>query len=349
MVIQRLSYRNAFYLALAFTTLLNVILLLMFFYVRNAAISSEVFEYAEIPISTRSETTHLIFNFVTTFIISFILCAMNFRLFILDIKPKTRMILVIVSTTVVTILLSYFFSSVQLYLKDLVIWSSFRATVIRDTFIGLFMLLISFLAYVFTKQQQTALENEMLIAEKMRTRYEVLKNQIDPHFLFNSLNTLNTLIKIDTDKAQQYVQQLSLVFRYTLQNKEIISLEEELRFTQAYSHLMQIRYGENLKFEYKIDPCFYSRDIIPLSLQILVENAIKHNIITAKEPLTISIVSDDKGTISVSNPIRLKTEAESGEGIGLVNLSERYRLMWHKDIEVTKNDGVFCVKIFLNK
>jgi len=158
MVIQRLSYRNAFYLALAFTTLLNVILLLMFFYVRNAAISSEVFEYAEIPISTRSETTHLIFNFVTTFIISFILCAMNFRLFILDIKPKTRMILVIVSTTVVTILLSYFFSSVQLYLKDLVIWSSFRATVIRDTFIGLFMLLISFLAYVFTKQQQTALE-----------------------------------------------------------------------------------------------------------------------------------------------------------------------------------------------
>jgi len=348
MIMQRLSYRNAFYLAFAFSMLLNVILLLMFFYVRNAAIASGAFEYAQTPISTRSEVVHLMLNFITTLIISFILCAMNFKLLKMDLKPKFRVILVVVCTIIVTMFLSYLFSSIQLYLKDFGVWSSFRAIIIRDTFIGLFMLLISLLAYVFTKQQQTALENEMLIAEKMRTRYEVLKNQVDPHFLFNSLNTLNTLVKIDADKAQQYVQQLSLVFRYTLQNKEVISLEEELKFTQAYCHLMQIRYGESLKFEYNVDPRFYNYNIIPLSLQILVENAIKHNVVAARQPLTISIVSDDKGTISVSNPIQLKKETESGEGIGLANLSERYRLMWHKDIVINQKDDIFCVEIFLN-
>ena len=348
MVMHRLTYRNAFHLALAFSIFLNVILMLMFFYVRSAAIASGAFEYQQTPISTHSEVAHLVLNFIVTLIISFTLCAMNFKLFTMDINPKTRVILVIVATIIVAMFLSNLFSSILLYFKDFGIWSSFRASIIRDTFIGFFILLISFLAYLFTKQQQTALENEILVAENMRTRYEVLKNQVDPHFLFNSLNTLNTLVKIDADKAQQYVQQLSLVFRYTLQNKVIISLEEELRFTQAYCHLMQIRYGESLRFEYNVDPQFYSRNIIPLSLQILVENAIKHNIVTTRQPLTISIVSDNKGTISVSNPIQLKKETESGEGIGLANLSERYRLMWHKDIAINQKNDIFCVEIFLN-
>ena len=349
MVIQRLSYRNAFYIALVFSILFNTILLLMFFYVRSVAISSGAFEYVQTPISTHSEIIQLATNFINTLIMSFILCAVNFKLLTIDIKRKTRVILVIAFTVILTAFLSYLFAEIQLYLRDFGIWVSLRGFIMRDIFIGLFVMLISFLMYAVTRQQQTALENEILVAENMRTRYEVLKNQVDPHFLFNSLNTLNTLIKIDADKAQQYVQELSLVFRYTLQNKEVIPLEEELKFTQAYCHLMQIRYGESLKFEYNIDPKFYSRNIIPLSLQVLIENAIKHNVITTKEPLTIRIASDDKGTISVSNPIRLKTERESGEGIGLINLSERYRLMWHKDIVISQNDGIFCVKIFLGE
>jgi LytS/YehU family sensor histidine kinase len=181
----------------------------------------------------------------------------------------------------------------------------------------------------------------------MRTRYEALKNQVDPHFLFNSLNTLNALIKIDADKAQQYVQQLSYVFRYTLQNREIISLEEELKFTHAYCHLMQIRYGDSLRFEYQVDSRFNNYTIIPLSLQTLVENAIKHNVVSAKQPLTISFATSGKGTVSVSNPIQLKKESETGEGIGLANLSERYRLMWQQGIVISQNDGIFRVEIVL--
>ena len=218
-----------------------------------------------------------------------------------------------------------------------------------NALIAIFIILHSQLNYWYQKQQQTAIENRTLIAENMRTRYEALKNQVDPHFLFNSLNTLNTLIKLDADKAQQYVQQLSFVFRYTLQNKEIISLEEELKYTQAYGHLMQIRYGDCLRFEYQIDSRFNAYSIIPLSLQTLVENAIKHNVVSARQPLTIRLVTGDNGTICVSNPIQLKKELESGEGVGLVNLSERYRLMWQKGIVITQNDGIFRVEIVLLK
>jgi LytS/YehU family sensor histidine kinase len=263
-------------------------------------------------------------------------------------RTKVRLFFQIVCSILVAIILSYLFSQILQNLSVFGINKPFiPGNIIRDVCIALFVMLISQLIFLSRKQQQTELENRTLIAENMRTRYEALKNQVDPHFLFNSLNTLNSLIKIDADKAQQYVQQLSYVFRYTLQNKEIISLEEELKFTKAYCHLMQIRYGDSLRFEYRIDPRFHSYSIIPLSLQTLVENAIKHNVVSAKQPLTISFVTGDHGTVSVSNPIQLKKESESGEGIGLVNLSERYRLMWQQGIAITQNDGIFRVEIVL--
>lgn len=203
--------------------------------------------------------------------------------------------------------------------------------------------------YLSNKQQQTALENKTLLSENMQTRYEALKNQVDPHFLFNSLNTLHSLIKIDADKAQEYVQQLSYVFRHTLQNQEVISLEEELKYTQAYCHLMQIRYGNSLQLEYKIDEHYYDYRIIPLSLQILVENAIKHNVVSNKQPLTITFATHSNDTISISNPIQLKKELEEGEGIGLTNLAERYRLMWQREISVQQDNDIFKVVIPIMK
>jgi LytS/YehU family sensor histidine kinase len=208
--------------------------------------------------------------------------------------------------------------------------------------ISVVVVLSSQLIHISQKQQKTLLENESLHTEYMRSRYEALKNQVDPHFLFNSLNTLNSLIKVDADKAQEYVQQLSFVFRYTLQNAEIITLSEELKFTKAYCHLMKIRYGDNLNFEYNVDEKLYDYLIIPLSLQTLVENAIKHNVVSKKQPLTVKI-DGFEDSIKVSNPIQLKKEAESGEKIGLVNLAERYKLMWKKDITATKTESAFEV------
>ena len=344
---QRLTYRTAFFLALSMSLLLNVFSLIMFLYVQNALVSDE---HVRPPLSFQLMMTHLIYNFIIIFILSFVLYVLNFKFFETDFQPRKRILLQIASTFAVALLLSYVFSKIQLYFNDSNPHpkAMMFGSVIRDFIIAFIVFLTSLLMYLSAKQQQTALENRTLIAENMRTRYEALKNQVDPHFLFNSLNTLHALIKIDADKAQQYVQQLSYVFRYTLQNKDIISLEEELNFTRAYCNLMQIRYGDSLQFVYQIDHRFYNYNIIPLSLQTLVENAIKHNVVTSRQPLTISFATSDKGTICVSNPIQLKKELESGEGIGLANLSERYRLMWQQEIAITQNDGIFSVEVVLN-
>ena len=339
-------YRTALVHALTLNVVLYVITLLAFLYIRSSVMPVE---YRNV-VSVHTLIVHLVVNFTETFILSYLICVMNFKLLSIEIRTKMRIVVIVICTFVVGILLSYLFSQILIYLSNYGINRPFiPGNIIRDVLIAFFVMLVSLLIHLSGKQQQIELENKTLIAENMRTRYEALKNQVDPHFLFNSLNTLNTLIKIDADKAQQYVQQLSLVFRYTLQNKEVISLEEELNFTRAYCLLMQIRYGDNLQFIYDIEPRFNNYSIIPLSLQILVENAIKHNVITAKQPLTINIVTNNNGTISVSNPIQLKKEIEPGEGIGLVNLSERYRLMWQQEVVVTRNDSIFRVEIMLNE
>ena len=339
-------YWKSFVLALTFSVVFYAIFALIFVYIRDA-----LFPEIDMPgsnLSTILFIKYLVFNFIMTLIFSFTLFVLNFKLLLLETKPAKRVVILVLCTFAAAMILSYIMSVIQIYIGGLDYFKPLiHGNIIRDLLIAAFILFTSSLSHISNKQQQTALENRTLIAENMRTRYEALKNQVDPHFLFNSLNTLNSLIKIDADKAQQYVQQLSLVFRYTLQNKEVISLEEELRFTQAYCHLMQIRYGDSLRFEYHIDSRFNNYSIIPLSLQVLVENAIKHNVLSAKQPLTVSFVTSDNGTISVSNPIQLKKEAEAGEGIGLVNLSERYRLMWQRGIVITQNDGVFCVEITL--
>jgi LytS/YehU family sensor histidine kinase len=150
---------------------------------------------------------------------------------------------------------------------------------------------------------------------------------------------------MDAGKAQEYVQQLSYVFRYTLQNKEVITLEEELKFTLAYCHLMKIRYGESLQFVQHIDEKYYHYSIVPLSLQTLVENAIKHNVVSNKQPILITFSTSERETIRVINPVQPKKDAESGESIGLSNLSERYRLLWNKEISIKNTGGVFEVEI----
>ena len=134
------------------------------------------------------------------------------------------------------------------------------------------------------------------------------------------------------------------MLRYTLQNKEVIRLEEELRCVQAYCDMMQIRYGENLKFEFKIDAKYNNFKVLPLSLQSLIENSVKHNVISSKQPLVVTVATGDD-SVSVSNPIQPKTSPEESNGIGLVNLTERYRLKWNKNVEITDDGSTFCVRL----
>ena len=220
-----------------------------------------------------------------------------------------------------------------------------RDGLVRDLSLMVIVIMATQLTRSLYERRKIAVENEMLRTENIQSRFEALKNQMDPHFLFNSMNTLQSLIETDKDKAESYIQQLSLVLRYTLQNKEVIALSEELKCVQAYCSMMQIRYGDNLKFDFQIDTKYHNFNVLPLSIQGLIENAIKHNVISAKQPLTVTISTDSEGLLKVSNPIQPKIMDEAGNGIGLANLSERYRLMWNEDVKIFDDGKHFEVTL----
>ena len=292
-----------------------------------------------------------LYVFITNIVVLYILYKFCFR----EVKKKIKKVyefwLIIGESLLITIPLSLAFSELFFLImpESQIPLSQFYITgLIKDLIILIIVLLSTFLLSTLAERQKALLENEQLIVENIRIRYEVLKNQVDPHFLFNSLNTLDGLIGVDNDKAHEFVQNISSVFRYAIGNKEIMHLEEELDFTEAYASLMKIRYGDNFQIRYNIEEKYRKYFIMPISLQLLVENAIKHNVISNKHSLIITIETTPNDTIRVLNNIQPKSEVEAGTGIGLANLTERYKLLFQKELSITQTD-VFCVEIPLIK
>ena len=200
------------------------------------------------------------------------------------------------------------------------------------------------------REKVADIENETLRTENIRSRYEALENQMDPHFLFNSLNTLKSLIDVDVNKAGDFIHQLSTVMRYTLKNEEVVTLVQELECVRSYCQMMKMRYGDNLKFEHSIDHDRYDHyHVLPLSIQGLIENAIKHNVISSKQPLTVKIFTDDDNHLIISNKIQPKIGKEEGTGIGLANLAERYRIKWDEKVEIFDDGKIFSVTLPLKE
>ena len=194
------------------------------------------------------------------------------------------------------------------------------------------------------KSRKMLLENQQLRMENVINQYEALKSQLNPHMLFNSLNTLYLLIRESPDKARHYLEELSRVMRYTLQDNEAhsVTLREEMEFVQSYMYLLQVRYEENLQFDIRIHPELMSRKLPPMALQLLVENAVKHNEISNRRPLTVSVIAEGD-TVEVSNPLQPKRGGSAGMGIGLANLAKRYQLLYKKDIIVKEENHRFAV------
>jgi sensor histidine kinase YesM len=180
-------------------------------------------------------------------------------------------------------------------------------------------------SYLFNQWKNVLLETEKLKTEKAESQYAALKSQVNPHFLFNSLNSLSSLIRVSPEKAIDFVDKFSKIYRYVLDmnDKMVVELKEELEFLQSYYFLQKIRFGNNLEIDINIDANKINEFIPPLSLQILIENAIKHNEISSEKPLKISIYIENNFLI-ISNNLQLKNTAESSTGIGLVNIKERY-------------------------
>ena len=218
---------------------------------------------------------------------------------------------------------------------------------LKCSFAVVVSLLYSRIYVLISQRQAVVVENERLKNENLTTRYNLLVGQINPHFFFNSLNSLAMLVREKHDqKALTYIDQLSYTFRYIIQNGQsmLMTLDEELKFLEAYSYLFKIRYADKLFFDIDVDEKYLGWKLPAFSLQPLIDNAVKHNSITRTKPFHISVRTEE-GLLVVSNPKVPKLEPEPSTGIGLENLRNRWNLITGSDIEIVDDGATFSVRM----
>ena len=220
---------------------------------------------------------------------------------------------------------------------------------------SLFMLAVTILyarIYILMRQRQAiVVENERLKNENLSTRYNMLVGQINPHFFFNSLNSLAMLVREgDEKRALEYIDQLSYTFRYIIQNGQShkTTLGEEIAFAEAYAYLFKIRYAEKLFFDFDIEEKYNGWLLPALSLQPLIGNAVKHNSITSKSPLHITIRTVNN-YLEIENPKKPKLDTEPSTGIGLQNLNSRWQIISGREIEIVEDESRFMVRLPLEE
>jgi two-component system LytT family sensor kinase len=205
------------------------------------------------------------------------------------------------------------------------------------------------IAFFYILWQKSSKKEQKLIEENLKYRYNTLKSQVNPHFLFNSLNILSELVYVDAKKSDSYIQTLSSIYRYVLENEEndLIDLEKEIEFVKQYFILQQVRDEGKISLEIDIDDPKGIK-IIPVSLQLLIENALKHNVISHEKPLKIRI-SLNNNYIIVSNPIQKKSILEHSTQIGLSNLKDRAKIIMVSELEISNESNNFTVKLPIQK
>jgi LytS/YehU family sensor histidine kinase len=189
-------------------------------------------------------------------------------------------------------------------------------------------------------------EVEKYKTESVQAQLQNLKDQINPHFLFNNLSVLSSLVYLDQDKAVDFINQLSKVYRYLLDNKssELVRLSEEMKFIDSYIYLLKIRFDKNIRFDLQVDKDKLNKLIPPMSVQMLVENAIKHNEVSAELPLTISITTMED-ILEVSNTFQARTHIEPSSKSGLKNIQDRYRYFTERPVVIQHDEKQFIVQI----
>ncbi|MDX1942891.1 MAG: histidine kinase [Saprospiraceae bacterium] len=200
--------------------------------------------------------------------------------------------------------------------------------------------------FFYDRWKKSMIEAERLRRENVESQLEGLRSQVNPHFLFNSLNTLIYIIPEDPQRAVRFVQMLSKVYRYILEirEKKLITLEEELKFLEAYVFLLKERFGENLRIQLNVPSSFDHFQIIPLSLQMLFENAIKHNIISAEKPLNIEVFIENQHLV-VRNNLQKKKQVMSSTKVGLENIQHRYAFFSDNEVKIDESGAFFSVHL----
>lgn len=201
--------------------------------------------------------------------------------------------------------------------------------------------------YLYRQWWATYYEAEQLKKEALQSQLDSLKAQINPHFLFNSLSTLSSLVSENPRQAERFIEELASVYRYVLQTNEqlLTTLGSELDFIRAYFHLLQMRFGRSVELNVAVDERYHALLIPPLTLQLLVENAVKHNTALPTKPLVICIYTDQANTLIVANNLRRKQNVVASNRTGLRNITAKYRLLGQPEVVIQQTDDSFQVMV----
>jgi sensor histidine kinase YesM len=221
----------------------------------------------------------------------------------------------------------------------------YKLNIIYASLINLFFHLINAILFFFREYKQQSEEAEELRRSSAQAQIQLIKSQINPHFLFNNLNVLSGMVIKDNPEANHFIEEFSKVYRYILNNqeKELVELKYELEFIQPYIFLLQKRFDTGLKIDIHIGEKYRNYHVVPAALQMLIENAIKHNIVSRNKPLHIDIHTNGNHALVVKNNLQLRQVAEPSSQIGLQNIAKRYELISGHGITITKSENEFEV------
>ncbi|MBZ5855961.1 sensor histidine kinase [Flavihumibacter profundi] len=269
-------------------------------------------------------------------------------------QTTKRMLMILLACTVITI----FLRTLNIYVYDKTLFWGYQFPLegyLHSIFVSLlFVIILGCIyeaIYYFRKWKDLAVESETLKKENLQTQLDSLKRQLSPHFLFNSLGSLSSLIEEDPRKAQEFVNEMSCVYRYLLQSNEsnLTTLRTEMEFIRAYSNMLQTRFPDGLQLQTDIKEIYLDYHIPPLTVQILLENAVKHNAVLPGNPLIVKIYTDGSDNLIVVNNLHRKTSAVPSNKMGLSNIMSKYKLLNQREIQITETENDFLVKVPLIK
>jgi two-component system LytT family sensor kinase len=308
---------------------------------------------------SENETDFTIQNFLTVWLVTFLFLIiawfLNSKLINLFFHSTKRWnlaskILIIIISNSIILSLIIILNSIRGESVNINRETNFILLFIRGSVSIAMIYLIQYMLNLNARNQSVSMQNQMLKTENIRAQFEILKQQISPHFLFNSLSTLRSMIRSSNKNAENFVIKLSDIYRLLLLNKEkdTVSLKDELELIDDYSFLLYARYENMLSIDIDIPENILNYNIPTFSLQLLLENCVKHNIVSKEKPLHIKIYDSGINSITVENNLQQKVASGGDSGLGLENLIKRYELLGMPEgVIVFSDESVFRVKIKL--
>ena len=305
--------------------------------------------FTELPVFLKATLAFLIVGFLMYKLISLFAIAIRSRLPLSRDALKRGVYLVItafiVTGSTITILFwGYDYTHFMDYELDT---ANYRWALLISLILNIIGTVLNEGASTIVQWQDTLSESEQLKKVNLQSRLDGLKDQVNPHFLFNSLNSLSSLISEDPKKASKFLDELSKVYRYLLRNNEegLTTLTAELQFVRSYFHLLKTRYGDGIDIKINVDAACMNAQIPPLTLQLLIENAVKHNVILKEKPLQIEIVAINDGKLLVKNCLQRKLVKMPSTKIGLNNIMSKYKLLNQPQIDIMETNEEFIVAV----